>query len=375
MFIFFCLNKLNNQTHCFHDWIKWISKLSLKDNTVYTVYLNSVLGPYFPLRTACLFFIGQSLYYQLINIVNIEILTSNFFYKTTKWPFKSDVCKKIWIFESRSQLNRNWSFGIAAEPSWNPRDELRLRLKNQLFLPGTPLPKHNRNKESNLFLNKSLNICFKVNNTLSILCHNYSALRQINILSSCLSSLSFSWTHLLPLVHTDSLLLKLASGDSTASYFGLLTWSMQFYNPLHRRVLKHGSWWCCLTCWVIHNNLNGLQFIKPSVAGKLDKIFFSMCFFISPHSTSCIGRWESDTAGLFNCFWRAGGRTVSDLFNSEPDYVKTMNAVFKISFWIWERNLTFKSTRKKQCSFLFLKWVVGLILVDSLCLNSLTWPF
>ena len=57
---------------CFHDWINWINKLTLKDNTVYTVLVclyvadpatflapNSFLGPYFPLRKAGLFTDGK----------------------------------------------------------------------------------------------------------------------------------------------------------------------------------------------------------------------------------------------------------------------------------------------------------------------------
>ena len=48
---------------------------------------NCILGPYFPLRTACLFSYGKtivlSLYYYLINIVNIKILSLNFFSKMT----------------------------------------------------------------------------------------------------------------------------------------------------------------------------------------------------------------------------------------------------------------------------------------------------
>ena len=61
-----CLNKLNKQTLCFHDWI---NKLTLKDNTVsYCLYMedpatflasNSVLVPPFPLRSACLFCYGR----------------------------------------------------------------------------------------------------------------------------------------------------------------------------------------------------------------------------------------------------------------------------------------------------------------------------
>ena len=60
--------KLNNQTlFGFYEWINWTNKLTLKDNTVYTVLLclfvadpatflasDSVLVPYSPLRAACL---------------------------------------------------------------------------------------------------------------------------------------------------------------------------------------------------------------------------------------------------------------------------------------------------------------------------------
>ena len=72
-----------------------------KDNTIYTVLLflyvadlatilalNIVLGPYVPLRTACLLTDGKkyiflSLYYYLINTVYIKIPTLNFLSKNT----------------------------------------------------------------------------------------------------------------------------------------------------------------------------------------------------------------------------------------------------------------------------------------------------
>ena len=57
----FLLNKLNSCL-CFHDWINWINKLSLKDKVLLCLCggpchlpSNSDLEPFTPLRTACLF--------------------------------------------------------------------------------------------------------------------------------------------------------------------------------------------------------------------------------------------------------------------------------------------------------------------------------
>ena len=71
--------------------------LTSKDNTVslsLCLYVadpatllasNSVFFP--PLRTACLF-TCERLYYYLINIMNIKILSVNFIFKTTQCPWK-----------------------------------------------------------------------------------------------------------------------------------------------------------------------------------------------------------------------------------------------------------------------------------------------
>ena len=85
--LFLCLNKLNKHSVCFNDWMNWINKLTLKNNTVsycFTLFIyggpchlstNKFLRLYFPLWTAGLFshsriWIFLSLYCYLIIIVN-----------------------------------------------------------------------------------------------------------------------------------------------------------------------------------------------------------------------------------------------------------------------------------------------------------------
>ena len=85
--LFLCLNKLNKHSVCFNDWMNWINKLTLKNNTVsycFTLFIyggpchlstNKFLRLYFPLWTAGLFSHGRiwiflSLYCYLIIIVN-----------------------------------------------------------------------------------------------------------------------------------------------------------------------------------------------------------------------------------------------------------------------------------------------------------------
>ena len=82
----------------FHDWLNWLNKLSLKDNTVsYTLCLyvadpatflasDSVPGPYFSLRTSCLFRHGKNNISQFV-LSPHKYCSLYFSSKTTQCPF------------------------------------------------------------------------------------------------------------------------------------------------------------------------------------------------------------------------------------------------------------------------------------------------
>ena len=87
---FVCLIKLNKQTLHVCDWIQFCKQTDVKGQQLHAVllclyaadpatFLTSVFwGPYFPLRTACLFSCGKysyfSFHFYLIYMVNIKIL-------------------------------------------------------------------------------------------------------------------------------------------------------------------------------------------------------------------------------------------------------------------------------------------------------------
>ena len=83
------------------SWANWMTKLTLKGNTIsYCLYLadpasflasDSVLGPYFPLRTACLFSSINSLY--LCNITSLPLYTFQFWV----WISSQKLCmSSLW---------------------------------------------------------------------------------------------------------------------------------------------------------------------------------------------------------------------------------------------------------------------------------------
>ena len=64
------------------------------------------MGPYFPVRTACLFTYWEIKY----NSVNIKIVSFSFFFKNYMVHFlsvKGPICKESFIFESHSQRDEN----------------------------------------------------------------------------------------------------------------------------------------------------------------------------------------------------------------------------------------------------------------------------
>ena len=105
----FCLNKLNKQVSLF----SWLNKLNKQTDLkgqhcfilFYFVHMwrtlppflasNRVLGPYFPSRTSCLFNYGKPLFFWICiitSLVNIQILSMNFFSTATLCPFN------VWHF-------------------------------------------------------------------------------------------------------------------------------------------------------------------------------------------------------------------------------------------------------------------------------------
>ena len=115
---FSCLNNSNEQTLCFHDLI---NKLTFKDNTnSYGLTLFICGGPCrlssFTLCSGDLIFIlvysvwniliRLYLYHYLINIVNIKILSLNFFSKTTL----------VVYYNTKPGMNQNMTENSRSEP-------------------------------------------------------------------------------------------------------------------------------------------------------------------------------------------------------------------------------------------------------------------